>query len=262
MLSTVGRFIYKKYRGILYVEHCGKIYLHKILRNIVCWALWEDYLHKILRNTLRWTVGRFIYTKYWGILLVEHYGNIYLHIILGNTLCWTLRFIYTKYWAILYVEHCRNIYLHKILGITLCWTLWEDVFTQNTEEYCMLSTMGRFIKKKTWGLLYVEHYGKIYLHKILEITLCWTLWEDLFTQNTVCWTLWEDLFTQNTEEKCMFEHCGKIYLNKILRNTVCWALWEDLFTQNTKEYCMLSTVGRFIYTKYWGILYVEYCEKI
>ena len=36
MLSTVGRFIYTKYRGILYVERCGKIYLHKILRNIVC----------------------------------------------------------------------------------------------------------------------------------------------------------------------------------------------------------------------------------
>ena len=162
MLNTVGIFIYTQYWEIRYVEYCGKIYLQKIprnivcwalwenlltqiLRNIACWALWEDYLHKILRNTLRWTVGRFIYTKYWGILLVEHYGNIYLHIILGNTLCWTLRFIYTKYWAILYVEHCGNIYLHKIPGITLCWTLWEDVFTQNTEEYCMLSTMGRFI---------------------------------------------------------------------------------------------------------------------
>jgi hypothetical protein len=25
------------------------------------------------------TVGRFIYTEYWGLLLVEHFGNIYLH---------------------------------------------------------------------------------------------------------------------------------------------------------------------------------------
>jgi hypothetical protein len=65
LLSTVGRFIYTKYRGIL-----------------LCWALCEDlftqnteeyfvehyvkiYLHKILRNTLLSTVGRFIYTKYW-----------------------------------------------------------------------------------------------------------------------------------------------------------------------------------------------------
>ena len=31
------------------------------------------------------TVGRFIYTKYLGLLLVEHCGNIYK--ILGNTLC-------------------------------------------------------------------------------------------------------------------------------------------------------------------------------
>ena len=59
------------------------------------------------------------------------------------------RFIYTKYW-----------------GITLCWTQWEDVFTQNTEEYFMLNTVGRFIYTKYWGILYVEHWG------------------DLFTQNT------------------------------------------------------------------------------
>jgi hypothetical protein len=32
--------------------------------------------------------------------------------------------------------------------------------------------------------------------------------------------------------------------------------------QNTVEYFMLSTVGIFIYTKYWEILYVEYCGKI
>ena len=32
------------------------------------------------------TVGRFIYTKYWGLLFVEHYGNIYLHKIMGITL--------------------------------------------------------------------------------------------------------------------------------------------------------------------------------
>ena len=77
MLNTVGRFIYTKYRGIMYV-----------------WALWED----------------LIYTKYWGILYVEHWenlltqntgdyfllniGNIYLHKILGNTLCWNTGKIY------------------------------------------------------------------------------------------------------------------------------------------------------------------------
>jgi hypothetical protein len=121
------------------------------------------------------TVGSFIYTKYRAILYIEHCGNIYLHKILRNTVCWTLRFIDTKYWGILHVEHCGKIYLHKILRNTVCWTLWEDLFTQNTEEYFMLNTVGRFIFTKYWGILYVEHCGKIYLHKILRNTLCWTL---------------------------------------------------------------------------------------
>jgi hypothetical protein len=123
------------------------------------------------------TVGRYIETKHWGILYVQHCGKIYLHKILRNTVCWTLgRFIYTKYWGILYVEHCGKIYLPKILKNTLCWTLWKDVLTQNTEEYFMLNTVGRFIYTEYWGILYVEHYEKIYLHKILRNTLCWTLW--------------------------------------------------------------------------------------
>jgi hypothetical protein len=72
------------------------------------------------------------------------------------------RFIYTKYWGILYVEHCGKIYLPKILRNTLCWALWEDLFTQNTEEYCMLSTVGRFIYTKYLRLLLVDHCGNIY----------------------------------------------------------------------------------------------------
>jgi hypothetical protein len=66
-------------------------------------------------------LGKFIYTKYWGLLYVEHGGKI----------------IYTKYLVILYVEH------------------WEDLFTQNTEEYCMLNTVGRFIYTKYLGKMYV-----------------------------------------------------------------------------------------------------------
>ena len=140
------------------------------------------------------------------------------------------RFIYTNYRGIMYVEHCGKTYLHKILRNTIRWTLWEDLFTQNTEEYCMLSTMGRFIYTTYWGLLYVEH--------------------------------WEDLFTQNTEEYCMLNTVGR-FIYTIYRGIMyVWALWEHLFTQNTEEYFMLSTVGRFIYTKYWGILYVEHCRKI
>ena len=166
MLNTVGRFIYTKYWGILYVEHSGKIYLNKILRNTSCWTLWE-----------------YLFTwKTWKYVVL-------------NTVS---RFIYTKYWEIHYVEHWGNMYLHKILGITICWTLWEDVFTQNTEEYCMLSTMGRFINKTYWALLYVEHCGKIIYTKYLVIPY--------------------------------LEHCGKIYLHNILGNILCWTLWEYLFT--------------------------------
>ena len=156
-------------------------------------------------------------------------------------------FIYTKYWGLLYVEHCGKIYLHTILRNTLCWTLWGDLFTHNTEEYFMLNT------------------GEIYLCKILRNTVCWTHWEDLFTQNT------EEYFLLNTVEifiyikyleiRCI-EHCEKIYLHKILGNTLCWPLWEYLFTQNTGNYYMLNTVGRYIYTKYRGILYVEHYGTI
>jgi len=147
------------------------------------------------------------------------------------------RFIYTKY-----------------LGNTLCWTLLEDVFIQNTGEYLMLSTVGRFIHTKYWEIL------------------CWTLLEDLFTQNT------EEYFMLNTVGRLNYtkyrgilyvehcgeidlhkvlwilsvEHCWKIYLHKILGNTLCWTLWGDLFKQNTGEYFVLNTVGRCIYTKYWG----------
>jgi hypothetical protein len=126
--------------SILCVEHCGKIYLHTILRNTVCW-----------------TLGRFIYTKYWGTLYVEHCRKTYLHKILGITSCWTLGiFIYIKYLEI------------------LCWALSDYLFTQNTGDYSMLNTVGRFIYTKYWEILYAEYCGNIYLHKILGITLCWT----------------------------------------------------------------------------------------
>ena len=61
--------------------------------------------------------------------------------------------------------------------------MWEDLFSQNTKEYCMLNT------------------GKIYLHKILRNT------------GIVCWTLW-DLFTQNTEEYFMLNTVGRFIYTK------------------------------------------------
>ena len=82
------------------------------------------------------------------------------------------RFIYTKYLGLLLVEHCWNIYLYKILGNTLCWPMWEYLFTQNTEEYCMLNTGMIYLHKILRNILYVEHCGKVYLHKILSNTVC------------------------------------------------------------------------------------------
>ena len=74
MLNTVlvGRFIYVQYLEY-FMLNTGKIYLHKTLGNTgntYVEHCWKIYLHKIL-----------------GILYVEHCGKIYLHKILGNTLC-------------------------------------------------------------------------------------------------------------------------------------------------------------------------------
>ena len=50
------------------------------------------------------------------------------------------------------VEYCMlntgKIYLHKILRNILYVEHWEGLFTQNTEEYFMLNTVGRFIYTK------------------------------------------------------------------------------------------------------------------
>ena len=216
MLSTVGRFIYTTYWGILYVERCGEIYLHKMPGNMLCWTLWEDLFKQISGEyfMLNTACGKIYFTKYRRILYIEHYGEMYR-------------------------------YVHKMYGNTLCWALWEDFFAQNTEEYFMLNTVVRFIYTNYWGILYVEHCGKIYLHKV-------HLYYEYFMLNTVGRFIdtkyWGILYVA---------HCGKIYLHKVLWIQLCWILWEDLFTTNTGEYFMLNTVERFIYTKYWRILHVE-----
>jgi hypothetical protein len=61
--------------------------------------------------------------------------------------------------------------------------------------------------------------GKIYLNKILGITLCWALWEDLFTHTTgkyfMLSTMGILIYTQYWG-LLYVEPCGKIYLHKIL----------------------------------------------
>jgi hypothetical protein len=126
----------------------------------------------------------------------------------------------------------------------------EDLFSQNTGKYFMLNNVGIFIYTKILG-------------------------------NTLCWILWEDLFTQNTGKYFML-NTGNIYLQKILGNTLWSAIsvqhkYFSVFCVNKYSksvqhkvfpsilcklifpliYFMLNTVGRFIFTKYWKILYVE-----
>ena len=163
MLNTVRRFIYTKYWGILYVEHCRKIYLHKILGNSLCWTQWEDLF---TQNTGKYlmlnTVGRFIYTKYWEYFML-------------NTV---RRFIYKKYWGILYVEHCEKIYLHKILGVPYLmmktvgrvdYTDYMRMLIQNTGGYLMMKT-GRGWLHKILGIPYFAHCGS-WFQNILENTI-------------------------------------------------------------------------------------------
>jgi hypothetical protein len=114
---------------------------------------------------------------------------------------------------ILYVEHCGKIYLHKIVRNTVRWKLWEDLFTQNTEEYCMLNTMRQYS-----SVLCLNKSSHSAEHKVFLSVLC------------------QYIFPQ-------------------------WSAFTIL-QQNTEEYCMLNTMRRFIYRKYWGILYVEHCGKI
>ena len=57
------------------------------------------------------------------------------------------RVIHTKYLGILYVEHWEDLFTQNTEEYCML-ALWEDLFTQNTEEYCMLSTVGRFIYTK------------------------------------------------------------------------------------------------------------------
>jgi hypothetical protein len=65
------------------------------------------------------------------------------------------------------IKYSSEFYVNKSSHIVH----WEDLFTQNTVEYCMWNTVGRFIYTKYRGIMYVEHCGDIYLHNILGITL-------------------------------------------------------------------------------------------
>jgi hypothetical protein len=147
----------------LYAEHCVKISLHKILGNILCWTL-SEYLftHNTGKYVMLSTVGGFIYLhtvlsiKYSPVICVNKSSHCAQPTVFPSNLwkeifpecsTWSIPlvfcvnksiFIYTQYWEIRYVEYCGKIYLQKIPRNIVCWALWENLLTQNTEEYCML----------------------------------------------------------------------------------------------------------------------------
>ena len=67
------------------------------------------------------TVGICIHTKYWELLYVEHWEDVFTQNTKEYFMLSTMgRYIYKKYWGLLYVEHYGKIYLHKILRNTVC----------------------------------------------------------------------------------------------------------------------------------------------
>jgi hypothetical protein len=140
MLNTAGRFMYAKYWGIhvLYVEHCGKICLYKI---VFC-------MHKSSIS---------VQHKYFSVFWVNKYSNSVQQKVFPRILC-------NK-------SLLKDLFTQNS-GEYLCWTLFllEDLFTYNTWN-TLCWTLGRFIYTKHWeilGILMLNTW-KIYLHKILGI---------------------------------------------------------------------------------------------
>jgi hypothetical protein len=120
MLITVGRYIDTKHWGILYVQHCGKIYS----------VLTIQYSSVFCVNKSSHSVQHTVYSSVFCVNKSSEYCMLKT----------VRRFIYTKYWGIVNADHCGKIYWHKTLRNTLCSALWEDLCTHNTEEYCMFNT--------------------------------------------------------------------------------------------------------------------------
>jgi hypothetical protein len=157
MFSTVGRFIYTQYWGILYVQH------------------WEDLF---TQNTEEYCTSYSIPQYFVEINLPTVFNVQYSSVFCVNKSSHSVQ--HTVYSSVFCVNKSSHSAQHTN---SECWSQWEDILTQNTGEYFMFSTVGRFIYTKYWGILYVEHCGQFYLHKILRNIVCWTPWEYLFTQN-------------------------------------------------------------------------------
>jgi hypothetical protein len=114
---TLWISVQHKYFWVFCVNKSSHSVQHKVFPSILCKLIFQVFNRKyftvfcvnksyhsdkILRNIFVEHWCRFIYTKYCGILHVEHCGNIYLHKILGSMLNTVGRFIYTKYWEVCY----------------------------------------------------------------------------------------------------------------------------------------------------------------
>jgi hypothetical protein len=128
----------------------------------------------------------------------------------------------------------------------------------------MLSTVGRFIYTKNCEIPYVEHWWRfIYTQywEILSVDYCGKIYLHKILGNIFCWTLSEDLFTQNTGKYFMLITVGR-FMYTTNREILYVEHWEYFLTQNTGMYFLLKTVGRFIYPKCWEMhfIYTKYLE--
>jgi hypothetical protein len=122
-----------------------------------------------------------------------------------------------------------NIYLHKILSNTVCWALWEDLFTQNIEEYCMKSSQC-----STWSIPPVYSVNKSshsVQHKVFKV-ICLLNQSFHNVQHNIFPSIVSTIST-------MFD---LIWFSGIGREN------SIIIKHYTKH--MLNTVERFIHTKY------------
>jgi hypothetical protein len=133
---------------LLYVEHCGKIYLHKISRYNVCWALW-GYLFTQHTGDYFMVSITVLNIKYSSVFCVNKSSHSAQHTVYSSVFCVNK--------SSHSVQHTVFLSILKILRNTVCWALWEDLFTQHTGDYFLLNTVGIFIYINHWEILYVEH---------------------------------------------------------------------------------------------------------
>jgi hypothetical protein len=150
--------------------------------------------------------------------------------ILGNTLCW----------ALLEDLFTQNTVKYLMLSTD------EDLFTQNTEKYFMLNTVGRFLPtvfnrkyfpvlciNKSSSVLNIRYFSVFCVNKSSN-SAQHKVFPRILLRNTRCWTLGIIINTKYWDVLSI-EHCGKVYLLKMLGNT--------FYVHKIHGNTLLNTVG-------------------